>query len=122
MRKRFILILALLIILIFSLNSLANQQVGEKINWQVISSGGNLGTSTNYILNGTAGQTAVGQGNSPSYGLNHGYWQDFGESSTCCIGVTGNVDCSPLEEPDISNIVRLIDHLYLSHEALPACP
>ncbi|MBN1211512.1 MAG: C10 family peptidase, partial [candidate division Zixibacteria bacterium] len=33
----------------------------------------------------------------------------------CCIGQTGNVDCSALEEPDISDITRLIDYLYLSH-------
>jgi|GEM_PF-1015419 len=37
----------------------------------------------------------------------------------CCIGETGNVDCSFAEEPDISDIVRLIDYLYLSH--LPLC-
>lgn len=37
----------------------------------------------------------------------------------CCVGFTGNVDCSELEMPDISDIVRLIDYLYLSH--LPLC-
>jgi len=36
----------------------------------------------------------------------------------CCIGETGNVDCSEIEEPDISDIVRLIDYLYLSHYPL----
>ena len=36
----------------------------------------------------------------------------------CCIGETGNVDCSLIEEPDISDIVRLIDYLYLSHAPL----
>jgi len=36
----------------------------------------------------------------------------------CCIGETGNVDCSSAEEPDISDIVRLIDYLYLSHYPL----
>ena len=38
--------------------------------------------------------------------------------SNCCIGETGNVDCSAIEEPDISDIVRLIDYLYLSHDPL----
>jgi|GEM_PF-3594447 len=37
----------------------------------------------------------------------------------CCEGRTGNVDCSEVEEPDISDITRLIDYLYLSH--LPLC-
>ncbi|MDD5426030.1 MAG: M28 family peptidase [candidate division Zixibacteria bacterium] len=37
----------------------------------------------------------------------------------CCIGFTGNTDCSGNEDPDISDITRLIDFLYLSH--LPLC-
>ena len=40
----------------------------------------------------------------------------------CCVGVTGNVDCSPIEEPDISDITRLIDYLYLSHDPLCCLP
>ncbi|MBN1211024.1 MAG: hypothetical protein JXA92_00460 [candidate division Zixibacteria bacterium] len=118
MNKKVILIFALMIILIFSLNGLANMQAGEEINWQVMSSGGNRGTSTNYVLSGTVGQTAVGSGNSTAYAINHGFWQPFSESSSCCIGVTANVDCSPVEDPDISDITRLIDFLYLSHNPL----
>ena len=37
----------------------------------------------------------------------------------CCVGTTGNADCSELEEPDISDITRMIDYLYLSH--IPLC-
>ena len=40
---------------------------------------------------------------------------------TFCIGYTGNVDCSPEESPDISDITRLVDFLYLSHARL-CCP
>jgi len=36
----------------------------------------------------------------------------------CCYGTTGNVDCSEIEIPDIADITRLIDFLYLSHEPL----
>jgi|GEM_PF-6725121 len=39
----------------------------------------------------------------------------------CCDGMTGNVDCSPSEESDISDITRLIDFLYISHDEL-CCP
>jgi len=39
----------------------------------------------------------------------------------CCIGYTGNSNCSEEQEPDISDITRLIDYLYLSHEPL-CCP
>jgi len=38
--------------------------------------------------------------------------------SGCCIGTTGNADCSEEEIPDISDITRLIDYLYLSHDPL----
>ena len=44
-----------------------------------------------------------------------------GSYEGCCIGFTGNVDCSEDEEPDISDIVRLIDYLYISHAPL-CCP
>ena len=40
------------------------------------------------------------------------------EVEGCCVGTVGNVNCSEAEEPDISDITRLIDFLYLSHEAL----
>ncbi|MBN1212808.1 MAG: hypothetical protein JXA92_09555 [candidate division Zixibacteria bacterium] len=39
----------------------------------------------------------------------------------CCVGLTGDVDCSghPGDaEPDISDITRLIDYLYISHKPL----
>ena len=36
----------------------------------------------------------------------------------CCVGFTGNANCSELEEPDIADITRLIDYLYISHEPL----
>ncbi|MBN1210975.1 MAG: fibronectin type III domain-containing protein [candidate division Zixibacteria bacterium] len=39
----------------------------------------------------------------------------------CCIGFVGNVDCSVEEGPDITDIMRLIDYLYLSHAPL-CCP
>jgi len=40
------------------------------------------------------------------------------ENPDCCEGVTGNVNCSVDEDPDITDITRLIDHLYLSHAPL----
>lgn len=39
----------------------------------------------------------------------------------CCIGLRGNTNCSELENPDISDITRLIDALYL-HGAPFCCP
>lgn len=39
----------------------------------------------------------------------------------CCIDYRGNVDCSEIEEPDIVDITRLIDYLYISQTPL-CCP
>ena len=39
----------------------------------------------------------------------------------CCIGTRGNTNCTAEEEPDISDITRLIDFLYTSHDPL-CCP
>ena len=37
---------------------------------------------------------------------------------SCCVGFVGNADCSEIDDPDISDITRLIDFLYLSHDPL----
>ena len=61
-----------------------NRASGEEINWQVISSGGDIdGSSTNFGLSGTVGQTAVGAGASDNFGLSHGFWQEFPAYGDC---------------------------------------
>jgi len=61
-----------------------NHKSGEKINWQVISSGGDIdGSSTNFKLSGTASQTAVGVGGSDNFGLSHGFWQEIAAYGVC---------------------------------------
>ena len=97
----------------------ADPQAGEEINWQVISSGGTEGVSTNYNLAGTVAQTAVGTGTSDNYGINHGFWQDFVTGGEGCCGIytgglTGNANCSEDGKLTLSDISRLIDHLYIS--------
>lgn len=83
-------------------------QTGEQINWQVISSGGTYGTSTNYILSGTIGQTAIGIGTSTNYQLNSGYWQNFASGGGCCVGIRGNVDNDPGDNIDIADLVYFV--------------
>ena len=80
---------------------------GEQVKWQVVAAGGAKGTSTNYILSGTAGQTAVGPGSSTGYKVLQGYWQNFviGPSYTCG-------DASGDATVDISDVVYLIAYLY----------
>jgi hypothetical protein len=81
---------------------------GEEIRWQVISSGGTSGTSTNYKLGGTVGQTAAGAGTSASYGLNHGFWQDF-------VAVEPDYLCGDADASggvDIDDVVYLIAYIF----------
>ncbi|MFQ5608334.1 MAG: hypothetical protein ACE5GA_10335 [Candidatus Zixiibacteriota bacterium] len=56
---------------------------GEQINWQVLSGGGGVGTSTNFSLISVVGQTAVGMGSSTNFNVNHGFLQDFGGGGCC---------------------------------------
>ncbi|HWR83387.1 MAG TPA: hypothetical protein VN285_08795 [Candidatus Deferrimicrobium sp.] len=92
---------------------------GEQIKWQVISSGGSRGTSTNFILSGTVGQTAVGSGSSTNFQLKHGFWQNF--ASGCCQN-RGNVDgvIGPAGPVDVSDLTFLVAFLF-SGGAAPPC-
>lgn len=85
---------------------------GEEINWQVISSGGTEGTSTNYRVSGTVGQTAVGSGSSTNYGLGHGYWQPFGGGgSTSCCNLRADINHDGTG-PDISDLVYMVSYMF----------
>lgn len=84
---------------------------GEQINWQVISSGGTIGSSTNYILAGTIGQTAVGISSSTNYNINSGYWQVFGPTD-CCVGNTGDINYDGGAVADISDLLYLVDFMF----------
>ncbi len=87
-----------------------SSRTGEQINWQVISSGGTEGTSTNYRVSGTVGQTAVGSGSSASYGLGHGYWQPFGGVSSCCV-LRADINHDGAG-PDISDLVCMVSYMF----------
>ncbi|MBD3402845.1 hypothetical protein GF420_08110 [candidate division GN15 bacterium] len=97
-------------------------QVGEEINWWVIGSGGGSAASTSFQLSGTVGQAAVGQASSTSYGINQGFWQDFGSGgSGCCVGTTGNVNDDPGGNVDLPDVIYLVNALFLGGPA-PPCP
>ena len=62
---------------------LVSNKDNEIISWQVISSGGGvLGSSEDYEVTGAAGQTAVGEGSSETYGSSSGYWSPV--LDICC--------------------------------------
>ena len=117
--KTFIFSSYVVVILLLFISVYADNKTGEEINWQVISSGGSEGTSTNYNLNGTAGQTAIGVGSSGSYGLSHGYWQTFITDPTCCI-VRGDA----LHDNQlilVNDLVFLVNHVFKGGPP-PICP
>jgi hypothetical protein len=82
-------------------------KVGEQLKWQVISGGGTtIGSSTNYRLSTTLGQTAVGMGSSTSYKINQGFQQNFGGTSYVCG------DANSDGAVDISDAVYLIAYIF----------
>ncbi|MFZ5981810.1 MAG: hypothetical protein ACOYVF_14410 [Candidatus Zixiibacteriota bacterium] len=94
---------------------------GESVNWQALTSGGESSARDLRVVS-SFGQTVVGVTSSASNQVIHGFLQNFNFADySCCIGFTGNVNCSGLENPDISDITRLIDFLYLTQAAL-CCP
>ena len=86
--------------------SVAVPTAGEQIKWQVISGGGNRGTSASYILSGTVGQTAVGLGTSASYKINQGFWQNFVAPCDDCGDANSDATI------DISDAVFLIAYIF----------
>jgi hypothetical protein len=86
-------------------SSVKSPQSGEQIKWQVVAGGGSKGTSTNYTLSGTAGQTATGTGSSTGYNVLQGYWQNFAAPFLCG---DANGDASV----DISDAVSLIAYIF----------
>ncbi len=111
MKFKTIMYIGFTIILISFIAVYAGDKSGEEINWQVISGGGSQnGTSTNYVLSGTVAQTAVGGGSSTNYGLNHGYWQDFGGGGVVCDCTPGDANGSP--PTNIFDITYMISYLY----------
>ncbi len=102
-----------------ALQSQSSSMAGEQINWQVISSGGGIGTSTNFMLTSSIGQIASGFSTSTNFILNSGFLQTFGPQG-CCIGTRGNVDNDPGDAVDISDLVFIVDFIFTGGAA-PVC-
>jgi Dockerin type I domain len=111
MKTKILLMAVLLCISLLSWAYADDPKAGEEINWQVISNGGTDGSSTNYGLKGTVSQTATGGGSSSSYGMSHGFWQDFGGSSGPCQGKCG--DANGDGPVNVSDAVWIINYVFV---------
>ena len=79
------------------------------INWFVIADGGGSGSSANYNLGGTAGQTSVGEGSSTNYTLLSGFWSGVGGG--CCVGIRGDVNSDGIDA-SILDLTFLVDRIF----------
>jgi hypothetical protein len=100
-------------------SSTSKAMAGEQIKWQVISSGGTNGTSTNFKMQGTVGQTATGWAQSVNYKINQGFWQDFGSPAEGCCDHPG--DANNNNVVNILDVTFTIAFLYKGGP-LPSCP
>ncbi len=83
-------------------------QAGEQLKWQVVSGGGTTnGSSTNFKLSSTVGQTAAGPGASTNYQLIHGFQQNFAAAIACFCG-----DADGSGAISISDAVYLINYIF----------
>jgi len=114
--------LAVLLMIVLLTMPLSDEVFAQaEIKWQVISCGGTEGSSTNYDLNGTSAQTAVGHGNSDNYDLGHGFWQTFGGTMPC-QGICGNANDDP--SVNVADAVWIINYVFAGGdppEPVPAC-
>jgi hypothetical protein len=117
MRKtHFTVILAAVILLL--LLPRASALYGQQIKWQVISSGGSQGTSTNMKLSGTVGQTVYGHGTGGNFKFIGGFLQNFGKAVAPCT------DCGDANGDggiDISDVVFVISYIFSGGAAPGDC-
>lgn len=119
MNRKFLSALALIAcVCLTSAMAIGEVKSGEEINWQVVSGGGMEGVSTDFILNGTAGQTATGSEGSTSFMLYSGYWQkNYGDP---CCDKPGDASNNMLV--NILDVTFLIGYLYRGGPAPPCMP
>ena len=103
MRRKLTQIVGLL--LFTCLTAILNPLGGTSIPWQVLSGGGEEGTSMAHKLSSTVGQTAAGSGSSGIHHLNHGFQQNFTSGCNC-----GDADGSG--GVDISDVVSLLAFIF----------
>jgi hypothetical protein len=79
MNKRWMLVgvTGLLVALLLASIASAQSSTRYSLAWYVLGGGGGRVASTNYAMNSTVGQAAVGLSSSASYRMLGGYWQNW---------------------------------------------
>jgi len=106
----------LLTVLLILLLPVMAFSTGEKVDWQVISGGGIMNsTSTNFGVSGTVAQTAVSESQSTNYKVKHGFWNIFlaPPIDNCCMawGVPG--DPNKDNNVNLTDILDAISYVYV---------
>jgi hypothetical protein len=79
MNKRWMLAGVAILLVALLLASIASAQSSTRYSlaWYALAGGGGRAASTNYAMNSTVGQAAVGLSGSTSYRVLSGYWQNW---------------------------------------------
>jgi len=78
------------------------------------------GSSARYSVNGSLGQPIIGQSDASSYTCELGFWPTVDHPFDCCLDTRGNVNNDPEDLADISDLVYLINYLFMGGDE-PAC-
>jgi hypothetical protein len=79
MKQKAIFLITLLLLLVLVNGAQAMSSANYSLDWMVplTSGGGGPAVSTNYVINYTIGQSAIGESQSTNYATNLGFWQTF---------------------------------------------
>ncbi|MEE8576978.1 MAG: hypothetical protein V3T31_06955 [candidate division Zixibacteria bacterium] len=106
--------LACLLILMAALMP-ANTSGEFKLGRQTFSAGRTEATSPSFMSTGVAGEIIPEGGESASFQTVNEFIPDF---SVCCAGITGNINGDAQESVDISDLTKLVNHLFVTYEIL----
>lgn len=103
--------------------SIISGNAEEILGFPVFTTTGGSGSSFDFKIKLSIGQSIVGRGTTNDYIFSAGFWELLSQPgfSTCCIGIRGNVDGSfedPTANPpnngiNISDLVYLVDYSFI---------
>jgi hypothetical protein len=79
--KQATILLTLIVLLLLVGGAVAMSSTSHRLDWftPLTGSGGGAASSTNYAINLTVGQAAIGRSSSTNYAVGLGYWHGVGQ-------------------------------------------